>query len=207
MGSYGYDGLFDRRTGKPSPKRVPLATVEEILRLYQEQYSDFNVQHFHEKLLEKHQIRLSYTWVKRALQMAGLVKKSSETRNPSAPAGTPPAAGDVAAPRWQLARLVPGRPPLRSAGPPRRCHQRDLLRTVGGRRVHRHGDESSSRGDRAERGFLRAVQRSCDPFLSHAESRPGGRPEPPYPGGAGASGDGDSDDSGLFAASARKRRT
>ena len=27
---YGYDGLFDRRTGKPSPKRVPLATVEEI---------------------------------------------------------------------------------------------------------------------------------------------------------------------------------
>ena len=73
---YGYDGLFDRRTGKPSPKRVPLATVEEILRLYQEQYSDFNVQHFHEKLREKHQIRLSYTWVRRALQMAGLVKKS-----------------------------------------------------------------------------------------------------------------------------------
>lgn len=73
---FGYDGLFDRRLGKPSPKRVPLATVEEMLRLYQEQYRDFNVQHFHEKLREKHQIRLSYTWVKRALQMAGLVKKS-----------------------------------------------------------------------------------------------------------------------------------
>jgi helix-turn-helix protein len=37
---FGYDGLFDRRLGKPSPKRVPLATVEEILRLYQEQYAD-----------------------------------------------------------------------------------------------------------------------------------------------------------------------
>ena len=73
---YGYDGLFDRRLGKPSPKRVPLATVEEILRLYQEQYADFNVRHFHEKLREKHHIGLSYTWVKRALQMAGLVKKS-----------------------------------------------------------------------------------------------------------------------------------
>ena len=73
---FGYDGLFDRRLAKPSPKRVPLATVEEVLRLYQEQYRDFNVQHFHEKLREKHQIRLSYTWVKRALQMAGLVKKS-----------------------------------------------------------------------------------------------------------------------------------
>src|SRR5499427_6386677 len=73
---FGYDGLFDRRLGKPSPKRVPLATVEEILRLYQEQYADFNVRHFHEKLREQHGIRLSYTWVKRALQMAGLVKKN-----------------------------------------------------------------------------------------------------------------------------------
>ena len=72
---FGYDGLFDHRLGKPSPKRVPVATVEEILRLYQEQYVDFNVRHFHEKLREQHGIQLSYTWVKRALQMAGLVKK------------------------------------------------------------------------------------------------------------------------------------
>src|SRR5713226_5785900 len=72
---YGYDGLFDRRRGQPSPKRVPLKTVEEVLRLYQEQYPDFNVRHFHEKLSEEHQIQLSYTWVKLALQGAGLVKK------------------------------------------------------------------------------------------------------------------------------------
>jgi hypothetical protein len=55
---------------------VPVATVEEVLRLYQEQYADFNVRHFHEKLREQHPIRLSYTWVKHALQMAGLVNKS-----------------------------------------------------------------------------------------------------------------------------------
>lgn len=73
---FGYDGLFDRRTGKPSPKRVAVATVEEVLRLYRERYADFNVRHFHEKLRQDHQIRLSYTWVKRALQMAGLVQKS-----------------------------------------------------------------------------------------------------------------------------------
>ena len=66
----GYDGLFDRRLGKPSPKRVPLATVEEIPRLYQDQYADFNVRHFHEKLWKKRHIQLSCTWVKRALQMA-----------------------------------------------------------------------------------------------------------------------------------------
>jgi transposase len=71
----GYGGLFDRRKGMPSPKRVPLATVEEVLRLYQEQYFDFNVRHFHEKLVEEHDIKLSYTWVKLALQGAGLVKK------------------------------------------------------------------------------------------------------------------------------------
>jgi transposase len=73
---YGYDGLFDRRRGRPSPKRVPLATAEEVLRLYQERYPDFNVRHFHEKLREEHGIRLSYTWVKLALQGAGLVKKA-----------------------------------------------------------------------------------------------------------------------------------
>lgn len=71
---FGYDGLFDRRLGKPSPKRVPVSVVEEVLRLYQEQYHDFNVKHFHEKLKREHQIDLSYTWVKKALQTAGLVR-------------------------------------------------------------------------------------------------------------------------------------
>src|SRR5712691_5300224 len=46
----GYSGLFDRRRQRPSPKRVPVATVEKVLRLYWEQYFDFNVRHFHEKL-------------------------------------------------------------------------------------------------------------------------------------------------------------
>jgi transposase len=73
--TYGYDGLLDRRRGKPSPKRVPLQEAEEVLRLYQERYSDLNVRHFHEKLREEHGIGLGYTWVKLALQGAGLVKK------------------------------------------------------------------------------------------------------------------------------------
>jgi transposase len=71
----GYDGLFDRRLGKPSPKRVPVETVQEVLRLYREKYSSFSVQHFHEKLVEEHKIQLSYTWVKKALQESGLVEK------------------------------------------------------------------------------------------------------------------------------------
>jgi len=72
---YGYDGLYDRRTGQPSPKRVRLEVVEKVLWLYRETYSDCSVRHFHEKLREKHGIELSYTWVKLALQGAGLVAK------------------------------------------------------------------------------------------------------------------------------------
>jgi transposase len=71
---HGYDGLMDRRVGQPSSKRVPLAVVEQVFRLYREKYFDLNVRHFHEKLQQEHGIRLSYTWVKQALQGAGLVR-------------------------------------------------------------------------------------------------------------------------------------
>ena len=72
---HGYDGLTDRRKGKPSRQRVPLATAEEVLGLYQKVYYDLNVRHFHEKLREEHGIQLSYTWVQQALQGAGLVAR------------------------------------------------------------------------------------------------------------------------------------
>jgi transposase len=73
----GYDGLLDRRRGVPSHKRVPKAQAEQVLELYREQYFDLNVRHFHEKLSEEHGIGLSYTWVKQALQAAGLVKRKA----------------------------------------------------------------------------------------------------------------------------------
>ena len=74
----GYDGLLDRRRGVPSRRRVPKAHAEQVLELYREQYFDLNVRHFHEKLSEEHGIGLSYTWVKQALQGAGLVKRKSK---------------------------------------------------------------------------------------------------------------------------------
>ena len=75
---FGYDGLFDRRRGKPSPKRVPLAVVEQVLGLYRDRYHDLNVRHFQEKLGEQHRIELSYSWVKQALQGAGLVGRGRQ---------------------------------------------------------------------------------------------------------------------------------
>jgi transposase len=69
----GYDGLLDRRRRRPSPKRMPLATVQRVLRLYQEQYQGFNVAHFCDQLREQHGLSVSYQWVKTALQTAGAV--------------------------------------------------------------------------------------------------------------------------------------
>ncbi len=71
----GYAGLADRRKGRSSAQRIPVATVEEVLRLYREEYFDLNIRHFHEKLQDQHKIDLSYTWVQKALQGAGLVAK------------------------------------------------------------------------------------------------------------------------------------
>ena len=82
----GYDGLTDRRRGKASQRRVAVATCERVLALYREKYFDLNVKHFHEKLGEVHGIALSYTWVKRALQGAGLVPRHKKRRAPSASA-------------------------------------------------------------------------------------------------------------------------
>ncbi len=67
--------LADRRKGKPRTKGIALATVEKVLSLYHETYYDLNIRHFHEKLREDHGIRLSYTWVQKALQGVGLVAK------------------------------------------------------------------------------------------------------------------------------------
>ena len=72
---FGFRGLFDRRRGKPSPKRVPMATLERVLELYRERYFDLNLRHFHEKLEAEHQIELSYSWVKGVLQGAGLIAR------------------------------------------------------------------------------------------------------------------------------------
>ncbi len=84
LNEHGYSGLWDYRKRSPSPKRVPMKTVEQVLQLYREKYSDFNVQHFHEKLRELHGIELSYTWARqrckpRGWQSAGRSRDRTES--------------------------------------------------------------------------------------------------------------------------------
>jgi hypothetical protein len=47
----------------------------KVLTLFETKYYDFTVKHFHEKL-EGYGIHRSYTWTKKVLQQAGLVKKA-----------------------------------------------------------------------------------------------------------------------------------
>jgi transposase len=72
---YGYDGLFDRRRQRPSPKRAPVAEVQRLLALYRGRYQGFNVRHFHQLARRHHGVRFCYAFVKKALQTAGLVAK------------------------------------------------------------------------------------------------------------------------------------
>ena len=69
-------GLADQRIGKASARRAPVDEVARVLELFETRYFDFTVKHFHEKLVDEHGIRRSYTWTKNALQAAGKVRKA-----------------------------------------------------------------------------------------------------------------------------------
>ena len=76
---YKFRALFDGRKGKPNWRKAPAAEVEKVLSLYRDPYYDLNVRHFHEKLIEKHDVSWSYTWLKNVLQGAGLVKEEPDS--------------------------------------------------------------------------------------------------------------------------------
>lgn len=67
-------GLFDHRR-RPSSRRAPLGDIQHIVRVYRERYLGFNVRHFHRLARRDHGVRYSYSFVKLALQEAGLVRK------------------------------------------------------------------------------------------------------------------------------------
>ena len=67
--------LYDRRCRRPSRRKAPVGEVQRLLRLYRETYLGFNVRHFHQLARRDHGVTLSYSFVKLALQEAGLVRK------------------------------------------------------------------------------------------------------------------------------------
>jgi len=61
---YGYGGLYDRRTGRPSPRRAPYQEMQNIQRLYREKDYGFNVSHYQGILKREYQDTLSYHFLK-----------------------------------------------------------------------------------------------------------------------------------------------
>lgn len=70
----GARALLDLRRG-PARNRVGEEIRQKVVALYREQYFDFNVTHFHEKLQAEHGIKQSYPWTLKLLQDTGVVKK------------------------------------------------------------------------------------------------------------------------------------
>jgi transposase len=201
----GYNGLFDRRRGKPSRRRVPVATVEKVFALYREKYFDLNVQHFHEKLQAEHGIELSYTWVKQALQGAGLVGRGRKRGAHRKRRERRPLPGmllhiDGSRHQWfQDERWYDLIVILDDAS---EIYYAQLV----GRGIDGDGNGGAAGSHRAPGRVLRAVQRSRQPFLADSEGGCQGGLSPPDPGGAGVARVGCADDSGLLAASTGPQR-
>jgi transposase len=71
----GAVALYDRRCLRPSRRQAPAPEVQRILRLYRERFGGWNVRHFYRFARREHAVTLSYSFVKLALQEAGLVRK------------------------------------------------------------------------------------------------------------------------------------
>jgi transposase len=67
--------LYDRRRVRPSRRQAPALEVQRILRLYRERFAGWNVRHFYRFARREHAVTLSYSFIKLALQEAGLVRK------------------------------------------------------------------------------------------------------------------------------------
>ena len=73
----GAEGLYDRRLGRASARRVGVDEVLDVLRLFETRYWDFTAKHFHEKLVGEHGFGLSYNWLRLTLQAHGKIKPAA----------------------------------------------------------------------------------------------------------------------------------
>ena len=73
----GMEGLVDRRLGQISHRSAPVDEVIALADLYNHRYQGFTVKHFYSWYRRAHRGLRSYTWVKKTLQVKGLVPKGS----------------------------------------------------------------------------------------------------------------------------------
>lgn len=71
----GLLSLKDGRVGSVS-RSTSDAEVKRITKLYREKYDGFSIRHFHEFARRNHALKLGYTWTRKTLTGAGLVRPS-----------------------------------------------------------------------------------------------------------------------------------
>ena len=80
---YGSKWWKDRLGDGTSKRRASSAELAALHKVYRDQYLGWNVRHFYERYRHEHGGERSYTWVKNALQDAGLVEKRARDVAPN----------------------------------------------------------------------------------------------------------------------------
>jgi transposase len=72
---FGMSAIMDQRGQRPRRRRISTGTIAMLIRLKRDIYPDFSLRHFYEQVTEKHQLKVSYNWLRLMLQEAGVVDK------------------------------------------------------------------------------------------------------------------------------------
>src|SRR5579872_1397969 len=72
---FGMSVVLDQRGKRPRRRLIKAATIEMLIRLKRDVYPDFSLRHFYEQVSEKHQVKVSYNWLRLMLQAAGVVER------------------------------------------------------------------------------------------------------------------------------------
>src|SRR5262249_27736784 len=86
---YGMEAVLAQPRGRTRRRRIRAGTIELLIRLKRDVYAEFSVRHFYEQVTEKHQVKVSYNWLRLMLQEAGVVEEGARARQVSAPARAP----------------------------------------------------------------------------------------------------------------------
>jgi hypothetical protein len=62
----------DGRLDRPMPRRSPQEVVDRVVAIRKERYPDWSLKHLHERLVERHKISISCTWLRAVMVNAGL---------------------------------------------------------------------------------------------------------------------------------------
>ena len=80
----GMEAVLAQPRGRTRRRRIRAGTIELLIRLKRDVYTDFSVRHFYEHITEKHQVKVSYNWLRLMLQEAGVVERQPARGKPAA---------------------------------------------------------------------------------------------------------------------------